>query len=98
MPKLRLTRNAWISAGALLSLGSLALSLLGGRRSSARISARVAGAFLEAWSDLRLEKKVARILAKAEGRDPAGMDPAQAASATAAELESLFSANTRSKQ
>jgi hypothetical protein len=64
-------KMAWIRAGAALSLGALAFSMLGGRRAAARLSARVAGAFLEAWGDRRLENRVARLLARAEGADPA---------------------------
>lgn len=97
MPEPRSPKMAWIRAGAALSLGALALSMLGGRRGAARLSARVAGAFLEAWGDRRLENRVARLLA----RNPAtpgsarpgaeDADPVRKAEAARTGIEALFS-------
>lgn len=57
--------QAWVKAGALLSLGTLAFAFLRGHRLLGRLSAGFAGAFLESWHDARLEKKVSGILARA---------------------------------
>lgn len=50
------------------SFAVLALAMWRGSRLGGRLASGFAGAFLEAWGDLRLEKKVAGILAKAEAR------------------------------
>lgn len=71
MMQAALPRRTYIGAGAALSLGVLALSMIAGKRRLARFSSRLTGAFVGKWSDLRLEKKVGDLLAKAdaEGRD-----------------------------
>ncbi len=68
--------QAWVKAGAFLSLGTLAFAFLRGHRVLGRLSAGFAGAFLESWRDARLEKKVSRILARvgsvADAKDSLG--------------------------
>jgi hypothetical protein len=71
MTRRELTRDGWIVGGALASLAALAFSLLRGHRLSGRIASGFAGAFLERWDDLRLEKRVASLLAKAEAEGKA---------------------------
>ncbi len=66
MGRIRLSEYVWVPAGALLSLGSVLLFLFRGNRGAARFFTLVSGAFFEKWGDLRLEKKVVGILAKAE--------------------------------
>lgn len=68
MPLPSLPKNAWFKLGALLSLGSLIWSVFRGNRRLGLLSAGFAGAFLEKWDDLRLEKKVSATLAAAEAR------------------------------
>lgn len=58
-------RHLWVKAGAIGSLLALVLSVFRGHPFLGRISAGFAGAFLERWDDLRLEKKVASVLARA---------------------------------
>lgn len=81
MPLPSRPKNAWIKIGALLSLGCLIGSVFRGNRRLGLLSAGFAGAFLEKWDDLRLEKKVASTLAAAEAR---GVD------ADAADLEAAW--------
>lgn len=59
------TRNAWVKAGTAVSLAALAWAFLRGHRTTGRLAAGFAGAFLEKWRDLRLERKVGEILDKA---------------------------------
>lgn len=68
------TRDGWMVGGTLVSLAALAWSLLRGKRRLGRITSGFAGAFLESWGELRLERRVAALLAKsdAEGRTSAG--------------------------
>lgn len=72
MTNRKLPENAWIIGGALASLAALAFSVLRGHRLLGRITSGFAGAFLEKWDDIRLEKRVAALLARAEaeGRAP----------------------------
>lgn len=74
MPQKRLARDGWIIGGTLVSLAALAYSLLRGNRRQGRITSGFAGAFLEEWNDIRLEKRVAALLAKAaaEGKTSPG--------------------------
>lgn len=80
MPPPSLPKNAWIRIGALLSLGSLIWSVFRSNRRLGRLSAGLAGAFLERWDELRLGRKVSGILAAAEARgvraDDAGLEAA----------------------
>lgn len=71
MTKRDLTRNGWIIGGTVASLAALAFSLLRGNRLLGRITSGFAGAFLEKWDELRLEKRVASLLAKAEAEGKA---------------------------
>ena len=68
------SRDGWIIGGTLVSLAALAFSFLRGHRLLGRITSGFAGAFLEKWGDIRLEKRVAALLAKAEteGKAPEG--------------------------
>lgn len=72
-----LYEKAWVPAGAFLFLGSVVLFLLRGNRFAARLCTLISGAFFEKWGDLRLEKKVADTLAKAEALG-SGVSPAPA--------------------
>jgi hypothetical protein len=61
-------RNLWTKGGAVGSLLSLAFAVWRGNRTLGRVSAGFAGAFLERWDEIRLAKKVSRILAEADRR------------------------------
>jgi hypothetical protein len=66
MTRRDLAGDGWIIGGAVASLAALAFSLLRGNRLLGRITSGFAAAFLEKWSDMRLEKQVADMLAKAD--------------------------------
>jgi hypothetical protein len=74
MMRRKLSHDGWIIGGALVSLAALAFAMTRRHRLLGRIASGFAGAFLEKWGDIRLEKKVADILARAEaeGKAPEG--------------------------
>jgi hypothetical protein len=58
----KMKSETWMQGGAALSLGWLALALLRGRRGSARLAFAAAAAFLQKAAELRLHRRVFRLL------------------------------------